>query len=483
MIGGRSLSSRLSLLQQMVTIAVVVIFAISSLWITQRALQREERALLLETCARLADNIDRETREDGDLGRAAAEVIDEETASGMRIEIRDAAGRLLASSRGTATGPTTQTDEPDGPEDVAVVSVISPGGARIAVSTSTHLLEASIAALGRALLLTSIPLLLVALLVGRWITRRALQPLAEMGRHARDAASKQGTRSIGPASGLVEIDELRASFDRLLERLDDLLQSERRFTADASHELRTPLTVLSGELEAALARPDLPLEARPGITRAAEQVQTMRDLVEALLLLRRVSPDLVEEPGSWELVNLADLAREITREARLREPERAPDLALEAPDEILVTGQPALLASAVRNIVDNALKFTSPGQLVRVTVAGSIERPGEASVRVDDAGPGVPPAERERVFDPFYRGAEARAERHGLGLGLPILRQVARAHGGEVTITESPLGGARVTLRLPAVSMTTPPSSSGDIKTPGVRSRGSSPASPPANDA
>jgi signal transduction histidine kinase len=456
-IGGRSLSSRLSLLQQMVTIAVVAIFATSSLWITQRTLQREERALLLETAARLADNIDREMREGDDLPRAAAEVIDEETPTGMHIELRDAAGRLLASSRRMAADPAAQTAEPDDkPGDVSVASVTSPGGVRIRVSTSTRLREASMAALGRALLLTAAPLLLVALLVGRWITRRALQPLAEMGRRARDAASKHGTRSIGAASGLAEIDELGASFNRLLERLDDLLQSERRFTADASHEIRTPLTVLSGELESVLARGNLPLEARHGLERAAQQVQTMRDLVEALLLLRRVNPDRVEEPGSWELVNLADLAREITREARLREPPRTPDLVLEAPDEILVTGQPALLASAVRNIVDNALKFTSPGQQVRVTVAGPGERSGEASVRVDDAGPGVPPAERERVFDPFYRGADARAERRGLGLGLPILRQVARAHGGEVTIAESPLGGAQVVLRLPALALATP---------------------------
>jgi signal transduction histidine kinase len=231
--------------------------------------------------------------------------------------------------------------------------------------------------------------------------------------------------------------------------------------------------VLSGELETVLARENLPAEARPGLLRAAQQVQTMRDLVEALLLLRRGNPDRAEEPGSRELVNLADLAREITREAGLREPARAADLALEAPDEVLVTGQAALLASAVRNIVDNALKFTLPGQPVRVTVAGpgacpsegsrvnpdagsgvgsgSAAGPGNASVRVDDAGPGVPPAERERVFDPFYRGAEARAERRGLGLGLPIIRQVARAHSGEVTITESPLGGARVTLDLPSL--------------------------------
>jgi len=128
-----------------------------------------------------------------------------------------------------------------------------------------------------------------------------------------------------------------------------------------------------------------------------------------------------------------------------------------APDEVLVSGQPVLLASAMRNIIDNALKFTEPGQPVRITV----EATGDASIVVDDGGPGVAAGERERVFDPFYRGAEARAGRSGLGLGLPILRQVARAHGGEVTAEGSPLGGARFVLRLPLWSPARAPEGGG----------------------
>jgi signal transduction histidine kinase len=144
-------------------------------------------------------------------------------------------------------------------------------------------------------------------------------------------------------------------------------------------------------------------------------------------------------------VNLADVVREVAAEAMQRSPSRSADVTLAAPDEVLVSGHPALLASAVRNILDNALKFTRAGVPIRLEVAGG----SDAGVIVDDGGPGIPAAERERVFDPFYRGAEARAERSGLGLGLPILRQVARAHGGEVAIEDSPLGGARVGLRLP----------------------------------
>jgi signal transduction histidine kinase len=442
---GRSLTSRLALLQQLVAVAVVLVFAASSLWITQRTLKREEHAVLQETARRLAENVDREYREEHDLAAAAYDVLEEEAAFGMRIEIFDTAGHLLASSR-RAAGDTASVVRQTEDEHEQRVSITSASGAVVTASISSRLRDASVAALARALLISAAPLLLLTLLLSRAITRRALRPLAEMERRAQGASAEQGVRSIGPASGLAEIDALRDSFDRLLCRLDDLLQSERRFTADASHELRTPLTVLSGELETALTRADLPVETRAGLKRAAEQGQTMRDLVEALLLLRRAGPATAGERGAFELVNLADVVRDIAREAAARSAARSHDLAVSAPDEVLVSGQPALLASAVRNIVANAIKFTRAGQAIHIMVEGA----EEASIIVDDGGPGIPPEERERVFDPFYRGPEARAARSGLGLGLPILRQVARAHGGEVTIGGSPLGGARVTLRLPA---------------------------------
>jgi signal transduction histidine kinase len=440
----RSLASRLALLQQVVAIAILASFAASSLWVTRRALVRAEHAVLWETARYLADNMDREYREEQDLARAAIGVLEDGAASGMRIDIVDAAGRLLASS-GRAAADTMSASDQAEEDDVERVTVTLACGAAITASISDRLRDATMAALGRALAISAVPLLLLTLLLSRAITRRALRPLAQMGRRAHEASVEQGLRSIGPVSGLAEIDALRDSFDRLLGRLDDLLQSERRFSADASHELRTPLTVLSGELEVALARTDLAADARAGLTRAAEQARTMRDLVDALLLLRSAGPDALGERGGFELVNLADLVREVAAEVMQRSASRAADLTLSAPDEVLISGQPTLLASAVRNIVDNALKFTRAGQVIQVRVEGA----GEASIIVDDAGPGIPAAERERVFDPFYRGAEARAERHGLGLGLPILRQVARAHGGEVTITDSPLGGARVVLRLP----------------------------------
>jgi two-component system OmpR family sensor kinase len=172
----------------------------------------------------------------------------------------------------------------------------------------------------------------------------------------------------------------------------------------------------------------------------------MRELVEAILLLHRSREAGRTDHSEFEVLNLCDLTRELLAEALARHPERERDLTIEALDEVLVRGQTALLASAVRNLLDNAFKFTGRGDRVRVEVAGAGDR---AIVTVEDAGAGIPEAERERIFDPFYRGAEARAATRGFGLGLPILRRVARAHGGDVEVTTSALGGARFALSLP----------------------------------
>jgi signal transduction histidine kinase len=185
-------------------------------------------------------------------------------------------------------------------------------------------------------------------------------------------------------------------------------------------------------------------ELAEGLGRARVQVGAMRELVEALLLLRL--SDEGAEQDAFEWVNLGDVVRDTVATLRERCPVRARDIDIDAPDEVLVRGNPALLAAGVRNLLDNALKFTQQSQRVRVAVSSDATA---GRITVDDAGAGVPVPERERVFDSFFRGAEARADRPGFGLGLPILRRVARVHGGDVTLADSPLGGARFELWIP----------------------------------
>jgi len=458
---GGSLVARLTGLLQAVTVLVVAAFASLALWLTAGSLLREEAAQLEMTARHVAENLDREFQEERRLAPAAENAVAEEAPGGLRVEVLDLSGRLLAATGGAgpaAPGPRARAvapaagAEPPRPgwrsSDRGLDSFTARArcGAWVRASMPARFRVASLAALGRSLLLAALPILLLALLLGWRLSRGALAPLSGLAARAGGAPARDGVRSLGPPVGLREIDELIAAFDRLLGRLDDLLRSERRFTSDASHELRTPLTVLSGELEMALADPALPAPRRAGLERAFEQVSAMRDLTDALLLMRGAADPGTRPAEGFETVNLSDVAAELAAEALLRHPERERDLEVDAPDEALVSGQPALLAAAARNLLDNALKFTQPGQAVRVTVAAG----DPVTLTVDDGGPGIPPGDLERVFDPFFRGAEARATRAGFGLGLPILKCIAQLHGGEVSAEDSPEGGARFVMRLPA---------------------------------
>ncbi len=437
----RSLESRLTLQQQGLAVLVVAAFAVSALWITRATLYREETHTLESTAARIALSLDIELAEAHDLGRAIDAVLREEDVEGLRITIEDPRGRPLATSPAQRA---TVTQARHG--EIHRARARARSGAWVEVAMSDRVRKASLAALARALLMAAAPLLLLTFALNRWTTRRALRPLEDMTQRAGAIALDAGAHTLGGAGGLAELERMRVAFDRLLDRLNEQLRAERQFASDASHELRTPLTVLTGEIELARAEANLSPDTRAGLERAAEQVRTMRELVEALMLLRRASEGSLLGRQSFEVVDLSDVVDAAKREGAVRHPDRDDDIGVRAELDVLVSGHPVLLEAGVRNLLDNALKFTSAGTRVRVTVA---QDGAWASLCVEDGGRGIDEADRERVFDPFFRGTEARAGSPGHGLGLPILRRVARVHGGDVTVERSSLGGARLTLKLP----------------------------------
>jgi len=450
-----SLRGRLAFLTGAVIGLSVTVFALSALWLTGQTLLIEETRTLKDAARRVAEDIDRDTRELGDLGAAVQDALEEEPSSETSLTIFDAGGNLIGSTAARGgdslrVAARTRADVHRHHERYTAASGLVVD-ASIPVENRRH----SMAVLARTLALAGVPLLLIALLVGRRVSGRALDPLESVTRRTQLASADTGIRSIGSPVGIDEVDRLTASFNRLLTDLDEARQRERRFAADASHELRTPLTVLLGELE--LARSSIPPgPAADGIASAEAQARRMRDLVDALLLLRRLKDGTGRLDDDFEAVNLADVVREVCRTQLEARPDRAGDLRLILPDEIFVRGHPGLLASVMTNLVDNALKFTQPHQTVQVTLSPEA---GEVRAVVSDEGAGVATEESGRLFDSFFRGRGARAGTQGFGLGLPILREVARAHGGDVTYRPSPSGGACFVLNLPAWSGSRPANS------------------------
>lgn len=283
---------------------------------------------------------------------------------------------------------------------------------------------------------------LTAFALGYLLAGRALAPVDRLTRAAYDLARRRAWRERLPEpERRDELWRLAAASNALLGSLEEVIEGERRFTADASHELRTPLTVLRGRLESALEIAAGP-KIRSALRKALSAADDLLTLIEKLLLLARTE---VGQAAPAERVALDELAFEVAEALRPHFDEKGLALGLElpeAPAEVL--GDSTALGLLVSNLLENAGKFTTQGQ-----VTLRIERGQRVRLTVEDSGPGIPEAALPHLFERFYQ-ADVRHRRGGSGLGLAIVASIARWHGGRVSASNRPGGGARFLLELPA---------------------------------
>jgi len=288
-----------------------------------------------------------------------------------------------------------------------------------------------------------VPLLLttpIAALAIWWLAARNLAPIERLAREVRTLDAR--SLAAVPADGLPdEIAPLASALNALLARLSSSLDSQRAFVADAAHELRSPLTALKLQLEL-LRRADDAETREAARIAIGEGIGRASRLVEQLLALARSEPDAVLPV---ERVDLAAVARQAIDDTTPFADSRSVSIALIAHGGACVKGDPVALNLLVRNLVDNAVRYSPTASRVEVRVR---QQSGEVVLEVDDAGPGIPDAERERVFDRFYRRADAAGA--GSGLGLAIVRSVASAHAATVRLGPSTLGGLSVSVSFPA---------------------------------
>ncbi|WP_024300997.1 sensor histidine kinase [Pseudogulbenkiania sp. MAI-1] len=291
-------------------------------------------------------------------------------------------------------------------------------------------------------------MLLTSVLVWGGISR-GLSPL----RNLRRSVENRSARDLAPIEAENAPSEVRAlatAINTLLAEVHAQVAQQRRFIADAAHQLRTPLAGLKSQSE--LVHREL-RAAQPDVARACrqlEQVETSVErsirLVNQLLALARAEP---EAGLTLAPLDLAQLAREVTTEAVPRALARDIDLGLEGGEAPLtIAGHAGLLRELLANLLDNAIQYTPAGGEVTVTLQAG---PGEAWLRVSDNGPGIPPAERERVFERFYRGS-AENKGKGCGLGLAIVQEIARRHRTTVTLSDHAPHGLTVALRFTLLS-------------------------------
>ena len=314
-----------------------------------------------------------------------------------------------------------------------------------------------------AALRSVLPLIAVAPLLAAamwWLVAWAFRPLRRVVREvqSRDADSLVAKGPLAPpADGSTEglpheVAPLVRALDDLLARLAGSFDAQRAFVADAAHELRSPLTALKLQVSALDRAPDE--AARHAAQQAlAAGVERATRLVEQLLTLARSEPG--GQPLRVERLDLAELVRQSLADTVPYAESRGSSLELDAELPVWVEGDRAALGALARNLADNAVRYAPRGAAVRVAV--DLDQ-GAPRLVVDDAGPGIPLAERERVFDRFYRRASADGEApaEGSGLGLAIVQRVAQRHGAVVALGDSPLGGLRVTVRFRAPAVAPP---------------------------
>ncbi len=289
------------------------------------------------------------------------------------------------------------------------------------------------------------PLILGGAAVGGYLLMNVpFRPVVALTRQAEQI----GTRALGERLPVIstgdELERLSISLNRMIDRLEDALTHNRRFSADVSHELRTPLTILRGELEPLVENQKLPPQVLDSIGSALEEIDRMSDIVEGLLIISKLDS---QSPLPRAPVNLSALMRSTVDQMQLLAEDKQLRVQASSEEETWVSGDPVRLQQVIVNLLDNAVKYTPAGGAIWLDV--KIQR-FRGMVEVRDSGIGIPAECLPHVFDRFYRADRARSrESGGTGLGLSIVKAICAAFDGTVSIQSQEGVGTAVQVEFP----------------------------------
>lgn len=286
---------------------------------------------------------------------------------------------------------------------------------------------------------------LVVFLGGVWLARRTVAPLAELSAAAERISAGTPRERLPAPPARDEIARLTEVLNRSFDRLEASYQIAVRFSADASHQLKTPVTILRAGLDELMHMPESGGDLHARVAMLLQQTRRLGSVIDDLLLLAQADAGRVN-PES-EPVDLRGLAEAAADDLMVLVAERDIRVDLGPMPELRVLADRRLVSMALQNLVENAAKYTPPGGAIRIDGEHSS---GTALLRISNTGPGIPVAERERIFDRFRRVDERGRKIGGHGLGLNIARELIRAHGGEVRLAEGAPGWTVFELVLPS---------------------------------
>jgi two-component system, OmpR family, sensor kinase len=316
----------------------------------------------------------------------------------------------------------------------------------VVTGQSTRVPQSNLSGVVGFLVISGVPTLLAALAASWLVAGRALKPLKDVAGAADEIGrTRDFGRRLPSRRSRDEVALLSTSFNRMLEQLQDAFESQRRFIADASHELRTPLTTIQGNAGLLAHGPPVAEAVRRAAAMdIAEESERMSRLVDRLLTLARADSGLRLELAP---VDLRSVVADVTRQAAAVRPERTFEVKVV---DVHVAGDEDALRQLLWILIDNALRYASS----TITVGLGVDS-GWARLMVGDDGPGIATADRERIFERFYKADAARtsvdsaATAHGAGLGLSIARWITEQHGGRIIADRSAAGGAGLYVDIP----------------------------------
>jgi two-component system, OmpR family, sensor kinase len=300
--------------------------------------------------------------------------------------------------------------------------------------------DQALASLGALLLVGGAGALVLASLAGYGLASGALRPVESMRRRAASISSERLHERLPLGRTRDDLHRLGETLNDMLARLEDGMERQRAFTAEASHELRTPLTMLKTELELMARDRPTGVHLAGSIDAAVDEADRLARLIDDLLVVARSDADGLAV--RLEDVNVAGLLAVVA--GRYEQAGAGPRIAVAAPEDLVVRADPGRLEQALGNLVDNAVRHGRGPIVLSAEPRGAM-----VELHVRDRGPGFAPGFAARAFDRFARADDAHGE-GGAGLGLAIVRAIARGHGGEAHIARDPDGGADVWLAIPA---------------------------------
>ena len=333
------------------------------------------------------------------------------------------------------------------------IGLASNGDVRIAMAVDAHVIDRDMNSIRNAFL-AALPFALVLIGLGGWaFSGRALRPLKKLTSASRKVTATGLDQRISSQGEDHEFVELIDVFNRMLGRLERSFKQAHRFSADAAHELKTPLAILQGQLERAIGMADDGSPMQAGLTSILDEVRRLSTISRKLLLLSQADAGRLMVHG--EPFNLSKALDDLKEDTHMLAPHLKVTSKLH-PD-LFISADGSLLRQVLHNLISNAIKYNVAQGWIHITTVHWSQR---VEVQVSNASTGIPVAERGKIFERFYRADPAHSRNiEGVGLGLSVSREIARAHGGDITLKVESEGSVQFSLLLPALATPVAPES------------------------